>query len=47
MDEPVLGAGTGQWGHEILITPKNLVQASEAKLVNLTDRDKPVFSDTN
>jgi Cys-tRNA(Pro)/Cys-tRNA(Cys) deacylase len=43
MDEPVLGVGTGQWGHEILITPKNLVAASGAKLVNLTDREKPVF----
>jgi Cys-tRNA(Pro)/Cys-tRNA(Cys) deacylase len=41
MDEPVLGVGTGVWGHEILITPKNLVRASEAILVNLVDREKP------
>ena len=38
MDDPVLGVGTGQWGHEILITPENLVKASEAILVNLTNR---------
>jgi Cys-tRNA(Pro)/Cys-tRNA(Cys) deacylase len=43
MEEPVLGVGTGSWGHEILITPENLVKASEAILVNLTDRDKPAF----
>ena len=45
MKEPVLGVGTGQWGHEILITPENLVKASGAILVNLTDREKPVFPD--
>ena len=43
MDEPVLGVGTGVWGHEILITPENLVAASGAILVNLTDRDKPAI----
>jgi Cys-tRNA(Pro)/Cys-tRNA(Cys) deacylase len=41
MNEPILGVGTGVWGHEILITPKNLVRASEAILVNLVDREKP------
>ena len=40
MNEPVLGVGTGVWGHEILITPENLVKASGATLVNLTDRDQ-------
>jgi len=45
MNEPVLGVGTGSWGHEILITPENLVKASGAILVNLTDRDKPAFFD--
>lgn len=45
MNEPLLGVGTGSWGHEILITPENLVKASEAILVNLTDRDKPAFLD--
>jgi len=43
MNEPLLGVGTGQWGHEILITPENLVVASGAKLVNLTDREKPAI----
>lgn len=43
MEEPVLGVGTGQWGHEILITPENLVAASGAILVNLTDREKPAI----
>ena len=43
MKEPVLGVGTGVWGHEILITPENLVIASGAILVNLTDREKPAI----
>jgi len=43
MKEPVLGVGTGVWGHEILITPENLVAASGVILVNLTDRDKPAL----
>lgn len=42
MSEPVLGVGTGVWGHEILITPENLVKASGAILANLVDREKPV-----
>jgi hypothetical protein len=42
MSEPVLGVGTGMWGHEILIAPENLVKASGAILVNLVDREKPV-----
>ena len=41
MDEPLLGVGTGVWGHEILISPENLVMASRAILVNLVDREKP------
>ena len=41
LDEPVLGVGTGVWGHEILIAPRDLVTASGAILVNLTDRDRP------
>ncbi|MFL5733137.1 MAG: aminoacyl-tRNA deacylase [Chloroflexia bacterium] len=45
MEEPVLGVGAGQWGEEIMITPANLVQASRAQVVNLTDRDRPVFLD--
>ena len=39
MNEPVLDVGTGMWGHEILITPENLVAASGAILVNLTNRE--------
>lgn len=46
MNEPVLGVGTGVWGHEILISPRNLVTASGAILVNLTDRDNPAFPNT-
>lgn len=39
MGEPILGVGTGQWGHEILITPENLVKASGARAVNLVTRE--------
>jgi len=42
MDEPILGTGGGQWGEEIMITPENLIKASNAIVVNLTVRDKPV-----
>jgi Cys-tRNA(Pro)/Cys-tRNA(Cys) deacylase len=42
LDEPVLGTGAGQWGEEIMITPENLIRASHAIVVNLTDRDTPV-----
>jgi Cys-tRNA(Pro)/Cys-tRNA(Cys) deacylase len=42
MNEPVLGTGAGQWGEEIMITPENLARASDAIVVNLTDREKPV-----
>ena len=44
LEEPVLGTGAGQWGMEIMITPENLVKASHAIVVNLTNREKPVFS---
>src|SRR6266542_563321 len=40
--EPILGTGAGQWGEEIMITPENLIKASNAIVVNLTDREKPV-----
>jgi len=36
MDEPMLGTGAGNWGEEIMITPENLVKASNATVVNLT-----------
>jgi Cys-tRNA(Pro)/Cys-tRNA(Cys) deacylase len=42
VQEAILGTGAGQWGKEIMITPENLIQASNAIVVNLTDRDKPV-----
>jgi Cys-tRNA(Pro)/Cys-tRNA(Cys) deacylase len=42
VNEPILGTGAGQWGEEIMITPHNLIKASDAIVVNLTDRDKPV-----
>ena len=42
LNETVLGTGAGHWGEEIMITPENLVRASNAVVVNLTDRDKPV-----
>jgi len=43
VNEPILGTGAGHWGEEIMITPENLIQASHAIVVNLTDRDKPVM----
>jgi Cys-tRNA(Pro)/Cys-tRNA(Cys) deacylase len=36
--ESILGVGAGQWGNEILITPENLIRASNALTVNLTQR---------
>ena len=43
--EPVLGTGAGQWGEEIMITPENLIGASNAIVVNLTDREKPLIGE--
>lgn len=45
MEEPVLGVGAGRWGDEILIAPTDLIRASGAQVVNLTDRDRPTFPD--
>lgn len=45
LDEPELGVGTGQWGEEVLIAPADLVRASGARVVNLTDRDRPLEPD--
>ena len=42
MNEELLGVGTGCWGEEIIIKPEHLVKASNALIVNLTDREKPV-----
>ncbi len=44
--EPILGTGAGQWGEEIMITPENLIKASHAIAVNLTDRDQPVMAES-
>lgn len=41
--EPLLGVGAGEWGEEIVIAPARLVEASRAQVVNLTERDRPVF----
>lgn len=43
MNEAILAVGAGEWGHEILLTPANLVVASRAIVVNLTIRDKPIL----
>ena len=43
MEEPQLGVGAGRWGEEILIAPADLMRASGAQVVNLTDREKPTF----
>lgn len=42
MKEERLGVGAGVWGHEILLTPRALVEASGAQVVNLTDATRPV-----
>jgi len=42
VNEPMLGVGAGRWGEEIFITPLNLIRASKAIVVNLTERDHPV-----
>jgi Cys-tRNA(Pro)/Cys-tRNA(Cys) deacylase len=39
LNEPILGTGGGQWGEEIMITPENLVKASNAIVVNLTVKE--------
>jgi Cys-tRNA(Pro)/Cys-tRNA(Cys) deacylase len=43
LNETILAVGAGVWGNEILISPTNLVIASRSMVVNLTDREKPVF----
>ena len=43
VNEPILGVGAGEWGNEIMITTENLIKASQAIVVNLTEREKPVF----
>lgn len=43
MQEDELGVGAGEWGHEIILTPRHLVQATQADVVNLTNKTRPVF----
>jgi Cys-tRNA(Pro)/Cys-tRNA(Cys) deacylase len=45
MNESILGVGAGQWGKEIMITPRNLIRASKAIIVNLTNREIPIFAE--
>ena len=40
MQEPVLGVGAGIRGDEIMISPENLVKATGAAIVNLTDKSQ-------
>ncbi|HEX9699557.1 MAG TPA: YbaK/EbsC family protein [Acidobacteriota bacterium] len=42
MGYPVVGVGAGVWGHEIIMTPQDLVRASKSIVLNLTDRERPV-----
>ena len=42
LSEPLLGVGTGQWGQEILIAPQDLLRASRAQVVNLSEREHPI-----
>src|SRR4030042_2727696 len=43
MNESILAVGAGEWGNEILITPTHLVNASRAMVVNLTEREQPIY----
>lgn len=43
LDCDILGVGAGVWGNEIMITPQNLIAATNAIVVNLTDRNQPVY----
>ncbi len=43
MEEEVLGVGAGVWGNEIMIAPGDVVRATGAAVVNLSDRSRPAF----
>ena len=43
VDESILAVGAGTWGNEIFITPENLLKASLAIVVNLSNREMPIF----
>jgi Cys-tRNA(Pro)/Cys-tRNA(Cys) deacylase len=38
MKEEVLGVGAGAWGNEIMISPRDLIKASRAETVNLSEK---------
>jgi len=39
LNESMLGTGAGKWGEEIMIAPENLIRASNAIIVNLTEKN--------
>lgn len=43
LQEPILGIGAGQWGEEIMLAPADLVRASGALVVNLTEAGRAVL----
>ncbi len=43
INESILAVGAGVWGNEILITPANLLKASSAIAVNLSNRESPIY----
>lgn len=40
--QELLGVGAGQWGEEIMISPHDLVKATNAIIANLTDKESSV-----
>jgi len=43
LNEKVLAVGAGVWGNEILISPLDLLKASSAIAVNLTNHELPIY----
>jgi Cys-tRNA(Pro)/Cys-tRNA(Cys) deacylase len=43
LSEATLAVGAGVWGNEILIEPGDLLKASSALAVNLTNRELPIY----
>lgn len=46
-EENILGVGSGLWGIEIFITPENLILASHAQIVNLTEKENGLYDRQN
>jgi Cys-tRNA(Pro)/Cys-tRNA(Cys) deacylase len=42
-NETILAVGAGVWGNEIMITPIDLLKASSAIVVNLTNPELPIY----